>query len=38
MISEERFARFVRRDRVAARRLVEELDFDLDSDLDLNAP
>jgi Zn-dependent peptidase ImmA (M78 family) len=38
MISEERFARFVRRDRVAARRLVEELGFDLDSDLDLNAP
>lgn len=32
LISEERFARFVRRDRVAARRLAEELDYDLDSD------
>jgi Zn-dependent peptidase ImmA (M78 family)/transcriptional regulator with XRE-family HTH domain len=31
-ISEERFARFVRRDRVAARRLVEELDLDLGED------
>lgn len=30
LISEERFARFVRRDRVAARRLLRDLDVDLD--------
>ncbi|PTL58601.1 helix-turn-helix domain-containing protein [Paraconexibacter algicola] len=37
LISEERVARFLRRDRVAARRLVEELDFDLDDAPDLDA-